>query len=438
MLNIIYKNVHFVFHISALVPIKTATETIALEMAQNIEVTDKEVLVRKTEEKTSKTQSPPQSSVAPTAYFKNLFENIQSDFTPLRRPRSATLLPQDDSNTTIVNHLSNCEISKKSDLSFELDSPKTPKTPDTPETISVNKSAQSSILNKLFSSEKKETTPSLPELNYDPKIDKDSLWKYHSSLDQYRTLGKNVKVTVLYVPNADSLAWVILQENENTFKKIFQHLNITYLDKSLLSELKYDIKRRRHPIKIGDIFITQMPEDKQFYRVMVIKAPKLIRMTVEVRLIDFGEETSVPIQDLYDCLDEYRYLNAYSFCIKFNKPVEDLQIDKEYCIKFLSSSSQRETVLEDYSVIPELVEICTNDEKVETKTPDIVKIDNMKTVELKLGFNLKLIVLDFSMLTYGFITVAEYTPENIKFYNNICTSVRHYARTQNVTGYEPK
>lgn len=422
-----------------MVPIKTVTETIALEIAQKNEVTDKEVVVLKTEERTSKNHSPlvSKTPVAPTAYFKNLFENIQSDFTPLRRPRSTTLLPQDESNTTLVNHLSKCEISKKSNLSFELDSPKTP---ESSETISVIKTNQSSILNTSMSSENKETTKlSIPELNNDLKVNKDALWKYHSSLDQYKAPGKNVKVTVLYIePNADSLAWVILQENENTFKKIFQHLNITYMDKTLLSELKYDIKSRRRPIKIGDLFITEMPEDKQYYRVMVIKAPKLIRMTVEVRLIDFGEETCVPIQDLYDCLDEYRYLNAYSFCIKFNKPVTDLQIDKEYCIKFLSSKSHQETVMEDYSVIPELVEICPDDEIVEIKTPDIVKIDDMKTVELKLGFNLKLIVLDFSMLTYGFITVAEYTPENIKFYNNICTSVRHYARTQNVTGYEPK
>lgn len=158
-------------------------------------------------------------------------------------------------------------------------------------------------------------------------------WLLHFPLE--KADGEFFEVIVQYVvPNRRNQCWVISADHD------------TQCDK-LLRDINGQINPKGDPIKYEDVQIDDIyaaPYEGFYYRVVVLKKVDASKSLVKVRLIDYGNEATLPASDLRAPLLLMKNLRAFAFLIEIQNLNRPLVLTETIRIRIVRSEEDRKIV----------------------------------------------------------------------------------------------
>ncbi|XP_065095769.1 uncharacterized protein LOC135717560 [Ochlerotatus camptorhynchus] len=158
-------------------------------------------------------------------------------------------------------------------------------------------------------------------------------WMLHFPLE--KADGEVFDVVIQHVVvNQPMLCWVVLPDHESQCNQLLRDINVQ-IDPSA-KPVKYD------DIQVDDVY-TGLYEDL-YYRVVILEKIDPARSLVRVRLIDYGNELTLPASDLRAPLPRMKDLRAFAFLIEIQNLNRTFEPNAVIRISLIRSESDRKIV----------------------------------------------------------------------------------------------
>lgn len=158
-------------------------------------------------------------------------------------------------------------------------------------------------------------------------------WLLHFPLDKPE--GEFFEVIVQYVvANQRKQCWVISADHE------------TQCDK-LLRDINGQINPQGTPVKYEDVQVDDIyaaPYEGLYYRVVILEKVDPAKSLVKVRLIDYGNEVTLPASDLRAPLPLMKNLRAFAFLIEIQNLNRPLELTETIRVCIVRSEDDRKIV----------------------------------------------------------------------------------------------
>lgn len=226
-------------------------------------------------------------------------------------------------------------------------------------------------------------------------------WEKHFPLDD----GGNELLDVIVQHSAtsgfQSIHWVQLAKHESECTKLLQGIN------RLINEAS-------KPCEATDIVLNRVyavPFDEVFYRAVCLR-PLDARNVATFRLIDYGNEVSVPLAHIHPSNPLMCNLNAFAFQIML-QPDRPIEIGEQLRIKLVKEQATENGIYMVEEEQPAVVEKVAAAAVVEEAQSKLVPIEKLP---LPLDVETKMYVWDLNdLMTSGRVVVSVLDTERIRF-----------------------
>lgn len=158
-------------------------------------------------------------------------------------------------------------------------------------------------------------------------------WLLHFPLEKAE--GEFFDVIVQYiVPKQPKRCWVISGDHETQCDKLLRDINGQINPKE--DSIKYD------SVQVEDIYAA--PYEGLYYRVMILEKVDAAKCLVKVRLIDYGNEVTLPITELRTPLPLMKNLRAFAFMIEVQNLKRPLELTETIRIGIVRSEADLKIV----------------------------------------------------------------------------------------------
>ncbi|XP_055597063.1 uncharacterized protein LOC129747072 [Uranotaenia lowii] len=134
------------------------------------------------------------------------------------------------------------------------------------------------------------------------------------------------------VPDQQNAFWVIQATHETQCDKLLRDIH-SQLNTKAVQFIEYD------KIQVDDIFAA--PFEDIYYRVVILEKVDPAKHLLRVRLIDYGNEITIPASDLREPLLLMKNLRAFAFQIEIANLNRKLELCENLCIRVVQNNQDR-------------------------------------------------------------------------------------------------